>query len=184
MGRRYSDIKRAAKLQQALTGYINHLQTAGSRPSKIGTKGARDLSQTVYIEPFTVGIEVDEVVQARCNPTAFTNLSAAINASTIAKVSATLGSKAVVSFPKFSPARVVLFRNATRNVEVKPSEVTGLQYLKYTGNRFSCPFGATAAIDDQMDAFLDVKARLLAANAAAATKRVSLIREKVGVESI
>ncbi|MBE9159720.1 hypothetical protein IQ265_23205 [Nodosilinea sp. LEGE 06152] len=184
MGRRYSDIKRAAKLQQGLTNYINHLQTAATRPSKVGTRGARDLSQIVYIEPFTVGIEADEVVQARCSPTSFTTLSTAINASSIARVTAALGAKTVVNFPKFSPARIVLFRNNTRAVTVATSDVTGLQYLKYNGNRFSCPFGATADIDDQMDSFLDVKARLLTANAAAAVKRVSLVREKVGVEAI
>ena len=184
MGRRYSDIKRAAKLQQGLTNYISYLENSATRPSKIGTRGARDLTQTVYVEPFTVGVDVDEVVMARCSPTSFTTLGAAINASSIAAVTATLGSKNVVNFPKFSPARIVLFRNNTRAVTVATSDITGLTYLKYSGQRFSCPFGATADIDDQMDSFLDVKARLLAANAAAAVKRVSLVREKVGVESV
>lgn len=184
MGGRYSDIKRAAKLQAGLTNYINYLQTAATRPSRIGTQGPRNLTQIVYVEPFTVTVAADEVVAARCTPESYNALNASINGSSIAGVANTLGAKAVVSFPKFSAARVVLFRNNTRVVNVETSDVTGLRYLKYTGDRFSCPFGGTANVDDMMDAFLDVKARLLTANAAAAVKRVSLVREKVGVEAV
>lgn len=183
MGRRYSDIKRAAKLQQGLTNYVNYLQNAATRPTRIGTQGPRNLSQIVYIEPFTIGVEVDEVVSARCTPESFNTLNATINASPVAAVDNSAGAKAVVSIPKFSAARIVLFRNNTRVVNVATSDATGLQYLKYNGDRFSCPFGATADVDDMMDSFADVKTRLLVANAAAAVKRVSLVREKVGVDA-
>ncbi|MEA5449712.1 hypothetical protein VB780_14100 [Leptolyngbya sp. CCNP1308] len=184
MGARYSDIKRAAKLQAGLTNYINYLQTSATRPSRIGTQGPRDLSKIVYLKPFTIDVAADEVVTARCNPEHYNQLGATINASSIAAVDDAIGANTIVGIPKFSPARVVLFRNATRSVTVATSDVTGLQYLKYNRDRYSVPFGATADIDDMMDSFLDVKARLLTVNAAAAVKRVSLVREKVGVEAV
>lgn len=184
MARRYSDIKRAAKLEQARQAYIAYLQGAAARPSGIGTQGARDLSQILYVAPFTVTVEPDEVLPARCNPQHFVAIGANINASTIAEAADALGAKSVISLPKFAAARVVFFRNNTRQASVETSDVTGLKYLKYTGTRFSVPFGAGTAAADMMDAFLDVKSRILTANVAAATKRVSLIREKVGVESI
>lgn len=183
MGRRYSDIKRAARLQAGLTNYVNYLQNSATRPSRLGTQGPRNLTQIVYLEPFTIGVEADEVVAARCTPESFNTLNATINASPVAAVTSAVGAKAVVSIPKFSAARLVLFRNNTRVVSVARSDVTGLEYLKYNGDRFSCPFGATADNDDLMDSFADVKTRVLAANAGAAVKRVSLVREKVGVEA-
>lgn len=183
MGRRYSDIKRANKLKAGLDAYITHLQTAATRPSKIGTRGPSNLTQTVYVEPFTVDYGVGTVASSRCTPTSYTTLEGSINASSIAAVTNALGGKTQLSIPKFSAARVVLFRNNTRVVSTPRSEVTGLEYLKYSGTRFSCPFGGTADVDDMVSAFLDVKARLLQANAAAAVKRVSLVREKVGIEA-
>lgn len=183
MGRRYSDIKRAAKLKQGLDNYVNYLQTSATRPSRIGTQGPRNLSQTVYVEPFTIDYGVDGVVMARANPAHYNALQATINASPQAAVITNATGKTQLSLPKFSAARVVLFRNNTRSVTVATSDVTGLRYLKYNGDRFSCPFGGTADVDDMISAFLDVKARLLVANAAAAVKRVSLVREKVGIEA-
>lgn len=182
MGRRYSDIRRAAKLQTALDNYIQHLQTMGTRPSKIGQYGPRNLNTTAYVAPFTTTVAIGEVVAGKCTDDSYTTLSTAINGSSLAAVSDAIGADTLINIPKFRAARVIMFLNATRSVTVETSDVTGLQYLKYAGTRYSCPFGATADTDDQMDAFLDIKAALLAANSAADVCRVSLQREYIGVE--
>lgn len=177
---RYSDIKRAARLKVGLDNYINHLQTMGTRPSRIGTQGARNLDETLFIQPFTVTVGVSEFVSARCTTDSRTKLLTIVNGAADAAVTITLGANDLIDLGKFRPARVVYFENSTRSVSVQTSDVTGLQYLKYAGDRFSLPFGAQTATSDQTDAFLAAKAAILTANAAAAIKRVSLGREYVG----
>ncbi|MBE9157695.1 hypothetical protein IQ265_12785 [Nodosilinea sp. LEGE 06152] len=183
MANRFSDIKRGAQLQSALNNYINYIQTKATRPSRIGTQGPRDLSKTVYVMPFTAEAGATGVCMARCSQESYSTLAQYINASTHANVAEALGTKTLINLPKFSAARLVFFRNGTRVVNVETSDVTGLQYLKYSGTRTSCPMGADVDTDDQMEAFLDIKAAVLAAFAGSAVKRVSLSREKVGVEA-
>lgn len=178
MGRRFSDIKRAAQLKDALDNYIVYLQTP--RPPRLNTRGPRDTSQIVYVAPFTMTVAADEVVQARVNPAHYTKLGATINGAAGAEVLATIGAKTLVDLGRFTAARLVLFENSTRSVTLETSEVTGTQYMKYAGDRYSCPFGAQAATDDMIDAYQAAKAAVLAAGttATADVKRVSLIREK------
>jgi hypothetical protein len=177
---RYSDIKRGAKLKVGLDNYINHLQTMGTRPSRIGTRGAMNLDETLFVQPFTVTVGINEYLQSRCTTGSKTKLLTIVNGADDAAVADNLGANDLISLPKFRPARVVYFENATRSVSVQTSDVTGLQYLKYAGERFSLPFGAQTAAADQTDAFLAAKAAILTANAAADIKRVSLSREYVG----
>lgn len=182
MGNRYSRIRQGAQLNAALTNYINYLQTP--RTPNLNSQGARNLSKIAYVTPFMVDIAVDELCSARVNPDHYTTLQTSINgAGTGAAVTDALGGNSVVSIPKFRAARVVFFHNTTRQVTVETSDVTNQRYLKYSGDRESCPFGRNTATDDQMDAFLQVKAALLTAFAASEIKRVSLTRERVGVEA-
>ena len=180
MGTRYSDIRKAGQLQQALQNYITHISTP--RTPRINTRGPRDTSKVVYLAPFTITVDLDEVVMARVNPEHYTKLGTPINAASGAEVLEALGAKSLVDVGKFTAARLVLFENSTRSVTVATSDVTGLQYLKYAGERYSCPFGAQAATDDLIDAYQAAKAAVLAAGttANADVKRVSLIRERVG----
>lgn len=185
MARRYSDIKRAAQLQAGLTAYIAYLQNSANRPSGVGTKGPRGLNKTVFVAPFTTQVAATELCAAKVRQDAFNMISPSIlGGSTKANVAETLGANTLVSFPRFRASRVVLFHNAARVAAAEPSKVTGIRYLKYEGDHFSCPMGATADTDDEMEAFLDVKAALLVALAASEVKRVSLNREFVGVESV
>jgi len=181
MGNRYSRIRQGAQLNQALDNYINYLQTP--RTPNLNSQGPRNLSMTNYVTPFMTDLAADEKAAAQVNPDHYNELQATINAGgTGAAVTDTLGADSVVSLPKFRAARVVLFENNTRNVTVETSDVTAQRYLKYTGTRRSCPFGRNLENDDQMDAFLQVKAGLMTLFAASEIKRVSLTREKVGVE--
>lgn len=180
---RFSDIKRGAQLKTALDRYIEHIQTAGTRPRRIGQYGARNLTTYLYFKPFTIDVAADEVVVARCTPESDTKLRTIVDGVAAASVSSSLGANSVVSLPKFRAARIVYFENGTRSVQVTSSQITGQEYLKYAGERFSLPFGAAADTDDMMDAFAQAKAAILEANSAAEVKRVSLTRERIGVEA-
>ena len=181
MSNRYSRIRHGAQLNAALTNYIQYLSTP--RTPNLNSQGARNLTSTAYVTPFGTDVEADEVASSRVNPDHYTELQPTINgAGTGAQVTDAIGANNVVSIPKFRAARVVLFENATRTVTVATSGVTANRYLSYAGDRRSCPFGRNLENDDQMDAFLQVKAGLLQLFNASAVKRVSLTREVIGVE--
>lgn len=179
MSRRYSRIRQGAVYNAALQRYVQHLQESATRPRRLNSQGARGTTQTVYLNPFGFDIATDEIVSAKVNPDHYTALSGYINgAGTGASVSNTLGANTLVAEKGFRPARVVWFSNATRAVTVATSDVTGIQYLRYSGDRQSCPFGRNTATDDQIDAFNGVKAAILQATASRAVNRVSLTRER------
>jgi hypothetical protein len=178
---RYSRIRQGAQLNQALTNYRTYLGTP--RTPNLNSQGARNLSKRVYITPFLIDVAADEVAQARMNPDHFTRLGARVNAAgTGASVDEALGANSIVALGKFRAARVVLFHNNTRQVTVETSQVTQTRYLKYTGERYSCPFGRNLATDDEADAFLGVRAAIEAAETGDIV-RVSWTREKVGAVS-
>jgi hypothetical protein len=181
MGNRYSDIRRAGKLQPALDRYIQYLQGTLSRPSRVGTQGARGATQTVYVYPFGFDLAASQILSARVDPDHLTVLQSFVNAPTGAGVSTSIGANSTASISKFRAARVVLFRNQTRSVQVATSDITGLEYLKYNGDRYSCPFGRddAASTADQYDVFQEIKSALLAVSGFE-VNRVSLTRERLG----
>lgn len=182
MGKRFSDIKRGAELEAARVAYFNYWETKATRPSGVGTGTPRELDAVCYVQPFTTDVAADEVVTAKAYNQGYTTLSTYINGVPTAAVTNTIGANSIVNIPKFRAARVTWFRNTTRQVSTPTSKFTNQEYLKYTGERFSCPFGATADTDDMIDSFLSVKAALLAVSGYAVS-RVSLKREEVGIEA-
>lgn len=180
MGNRYSDIKRGAKLQEGLNNYINYLQTLGTRPSRIGQLGPRNLDKLLFVKPFLIDVGATEVLSAQNTTDGYNQLQTYINGSTLASVTDNIGTDTLAALGGFRAARVILFLNSTRSVTVERSDVTNLEYLRYAGTRYSCAFGATADTDDIMDAFADVKAATIAAlSGANAVCRVSLSRERI-----
>ncbi|MGD1906448.1 MAG: hypothetical protein ACFB0C_10705 [Leptolyngbyaceae cyanobacterium] len=177
MGNRYSRIRRGAQYNEALTNYITHLSTP--RVPNLNSQGPRNLNKTVYVNPFKIDIAADELARAKMNPDHFVRLGARVNAAgTGGSVEENLGANSIVALSKFRAARVVLFHNATRTVTVETSEVTRQRYLKYAGDRFSCPFGRNLENDDEADAFLGIRAAIEAAETGDIV-RVSWTREKV-----
>ncbi len=178
---RYSRIRQGAQLNQALTNYRNYLATP--RTPNLNSQGPRNNSKRVYVRPFKIDVATDELAMAKMNPDHFTRLGARVNATgTGAQVDEVLGSNAIVTLPKFRAARAVLFHNATRQVTVETSAVTGQRYMKYNGDRFSCPFGRRLENDDEADAFLGIRAAIEAAETGDIV-RVSWTREKVSASS-
>lgn len=179
MGSRYSDIRRGAQLQQDLTNYITYLSTP--RTPNVGGGDARGAQRQLYVTPFGQDIETDETVRVQAKTTSYTALTPYIVTGNGASVETTPGAKTVIGVNGYKPARVVWFRNTTRQVRVERSNVTNRQYLHYEGNRDSCPFGRAAATDDQIDVFNAIKADILTATSTNAVNRVSLTREKISL---
>ena len=177
MGSRYSDIRRGAQLAEDLNNYINYLQTP--RTPNVGGGTPRAAQQTVYLTPFGMDIDIAERVEANVSQDSFTALSSFIAAGNGAELDTTLGSNTVIRLGKFRPARVVWFRNASKVTTVARSAVTNRQYLKYAGDRDSCPFGRATATDDQIDVFNAIRADILTNNASLEVNRVSLTRERI-----
>jgi hypothetical protein len=174
---RFSDIRRGGELKQALDSYVQYLQNPPAR--QINSRGDRDPSITAYVTPFGFDIEADEVVEVSANEQGFNRLQAIVNgAGTGAQVSNALGSASVTQVGRFRPARVTTFENGTKTKTVERSRYTNQQYLKYAGDRFSCPFGRNTATDDIDDAYQQIRAALKA-RAGLAVNRVSLSPERL-----
>ena len=177
MSRRYSRIRQAGQLNLALQNYIQYLTEPRER--NVGTRGPQDPRKSVYVTPFGFDLATAELARVTNGVDDYAVLAPKINASgTGGAVTDTLGTKTIATVGRFSPARIVWFRNATRTTSVVRSEVTNLQYLKYSGDRSSCAFGRENADDNQYDAFDAIKAAILADDADYETNRVSLTREK------
>ncbi len=185
MARRYSRIKQGAYYNTALQNYIEHLQTAATRPRQIGVREPLDF-RPVYVRPFGTNLGgATEVVEGRAQDGHITALKPLIDqAGTGCKVYtvADLASNVVVPLGGFKPARVI-WQNATaRDTGVATSQVTGLQYLQYRNvARRSCAFGRAAETDNIYSSFSTLKAVLK--GQPGAINRVSLSEENITYEA-
>lgn len=179
MGRRYSRILDSARLAPAVDRYIQYLTGQAQRPSRIGQGGPRGATARAFYVPFGTDLGEGQVLSASVNPTHYADLAPTINSpGTGAAVTNDLGADELSPVTGVRPARVVWFRNATRSVQVATSDITGLKYLKYAGERSACPFGRPSAnsTSDLFDAFSEIKGLLLD-RPGLDINRVSLIRE-------
>ena len=178
MSSRYSNIRQAAQLTQALAN-LRAYEDRVPNP-KVNSQGARDAAKNVYIVPFGTDLETDEVVRVRNSVQGYTALSALINQSgNQGETTDALATKKATVVGGFRPARIVWFRNATRSVTTPISEATKIKYLKYNGDRSSCAFGRGAATDNLYDAFNQIKTTVLGSNPSLAVNRVSLTPERI-----
>lgn len=173
---RFSDIKRSNKLSEAYTNYKNW-QDRPYDPQP-NSRGASKNTKLVYVNPFGLPVVVGELYSSKTDPDTYPELSALVNGSDGGEVTDTLGSSTVKRLKGFSAARVIWFRNAARTVSVKRSDITGLNYLKYTGNRLSIPFGQATGTDEEIAVFNSIKASALS-NGSFDVSRVSLKRERI-----
>ena len=177
MATRYSRIRSANQLADALA----KLRAYEDRPKtpKVNSRGARDPAKNVYIVPFGKDLDTDEVVRVRNSIDGYAALNLQINASgTQGEVTDARGTKTPVVIPGYRPARIVWFRNQTRSVTVGRSDATGIQYLKYNGDRSTCAFGRKATTDNQYDAFDEVKTAITNAPGLV-VNRVTLTPERI-----
>lgn len=179
MSNRYSRVRRGALYKEALDNYVQHLQTMGTRQPKLNSRGALGDRKQVFLTPFDKDLDTDEIVETRMAADHWTVLGPFINdPSTNAELLESRGSKTVVSANGFSPARLTYFRNSTRSVTVKKSEVTKMDYLSYNGDRYSAPFGRKAAGDDEADCAAAIRAQINTDNASFQIRRISFTPER------
>ena len=172
MARRFSDIKRAAKLQAALTGYLEYLSTPPS--TTLPTYKARPEQKALMLSPFGLtlpGTGAKALVYAGV-PSATRLQTVVAGPADIADAGNT--AKKVLNF---HPARVITFEDATKTVSLGTSKFTKQSYRKYGGERFAMPFGMKTAGDLEIDV-ADLLRTALKARAGLEVNRVSFTPER------
>ncbi len=159
MSRRFSRIREASYLNQAVDNYINWLQTAATRPRNVGGGADRPPSVELAIEPFGFTMPASTAVRATATTAARTQMGTGIG--TFATVPG--GGITLQRIPGYKAARVSLFIG-TGSSTVATSEITGLRYLKYGGNSYSHPFGQNVATDLEYDVFTQIRTALAGSN--------------------
>ena len=173
MGRRFSRIKQAQRLEAALTHYDTWLVAA--KPTKTGTPGTKGAKGTVYIIPFNIPIGNTEVVSATALQSALTAYETALGT----HVKATLPTgDSTVNLKNYRPARIQVITKGSGGATYTPSKITGQQYIKYPKTSVSIPFGATSAQTPESEGFAF---SVFASNAAFTGKQTYLIAEKFSI---
>jgi hypothetical protein len=180
MARRYSQIKRGAEYDAALNNYITYLRNIETRPSKRlqgGTRGARRQTLPAAVRPFGVDLGSTPYLSTRVGVDSSQELASAVSGRLFTS-GANLA--AAQRIEKFRPAKASAFRGTGAATYVQ-SKVTKLYYLKYTGDSFNIPFGATSDTEEEFAGSTVVKNAILTAFGAADIKRVSISPERVPV---
>lgn len=180
MARRFSQIKRGAEYEVALNNYVDYLQNAQTRPSKRlqgGIRGARRITLPAAVRPFGIELPAGTFLETRVGQESNQELSSVV-ATRLFTSGANLA--AATRTEKFRPARAAAFRGTGAAAYVQ-SKVTKLYYLKYTGDSFSIPFGATSDAEEEFAGSTAVKNAIITLFGAADIKRVSITPERVPV---
>lgn len=152
---RFSDIRRGARLNEALTNYQAYLARPVS--TALPTYKARPAVIPLEITPFGFALPASTFARVNGNASWLT-----INA--VPEVAAATEVKAASSnageLSGFTPARVVWFRNATKTVSTETSKFTGQRYRKYEGERLSMPFGQKNGTDREFVVGQSIKSAL------------------------
>lgn len=174
---RYSDINNAARLERARIALAAY--RANPPEPRIGSLGPQDERKDIFVTPFGFDLPVDEVAQSTVSVNDYPAMAAIINqASSQSGVTDTLGAKEVARLFRYTPARVVWFRNVTVSFIQERSVRTNQPYRKYAGDSLRCAFGRKSADDNIYDAFSQLKTRIRAVGGFKMS-RVSLTHEKV-----
>jgi hypothetical protein len=146
MARRFSDIRRAARLNAALTAYQAYLAKPPS--TTLPTYKPRPEQVSVGVAPFGLTLGADETALVRAAKASFETLKTVIQAEASCTTTITDSKKLI----GFRPARISVFQNATKGTpSTETSKFTGQAYRVYDGERFACPFGAKAATNKEID---------------------------------
>jgi hypothetical protein len=158
MSRRFSDIRRAPLLAQALSNYQAYeARDLAERGQNIGTKGPASPALYVAITPFTLSLAAGDSYKCRTTTRNHNQLSSYL--STYSSTTLTNATKN----GEFKPATVRLFVKTGSTVST--SKITGIRYLKSNGNSYSHPFGASSGTDKEYEVFEGIATALQAASA-------------------
>lgn len=180
MARRYSQIKRGAEYDAALDNYITYLRNIETRPSKRlqgGIRGARRTTLPAAVRPFGVELAAGTYASTRVGQESSQELAATVATRLFTSGANLAGAQRI---EKFRPAKASAFRGTGAAAYVQ-SKVTKLYYLKYTGDSFGVPFGATSDAEEEFAGGTAVKNAIITLFGAADIKRVSISPERVPV---
>lgn len=171
---RFSDVKRGARLNQALTTYLNRI--SNPPPPDPGSGGARPPRTIAGVRPF--GLPFDSQVVLVTRPTTLPLLETLLVPGQGADlIAAGALPQTAAKLAGFSPAKVTIQYGA-RSVSTPTSEFTGLPYLKYNNlTREASPFGRATQTDQQFETFNRIRAEYISSQAATEIKRISFQEE-------
>jgi len=181
MATRYSDVRRGAELNKALTNYAAYLQNASTRPSKRlqgGTVERTIAKKNVTVRPFSLDNDTTKpkvLVQATVQGL---STSGGLLAKLTTRIDETPGTDFRLE-GGFSPAKVSYFKPTGTTRTYVQSKITKLFYLKYPGTTYSIPFGALSDTEEFETAKALVKADVLEIDPTLNYRRVSISGEKV-----
>lgn len=178
MARRYSQIKRGAEYDTALTNYVDYLRNAATRPTKRlrgGSRGARRETIPAALMPFGLDLGAGNYIRTRVSQAAVAGLGNALTNRLFTSGANLTGATPLVGF---RPAKVTGFQGNGAAAYVQ-SKITKLYYLKYEGDTYSAPFGALTATEEEGEAYGLVRAAVTTAFGASDIKRISFSPERV-----
>lgn len=142
--RRFSLVLMGARGEAAKTKYLERLRGIG-QGEKIGTKGNRPASKTLYVSPF--GSDLPETILFRVSALvpSWAELKTAVGTHTAEMIAAT---DHEIKANGFHAARVVRRTIDTTGTST-PSKLTGLKYLKYNSTSISAPFGSKTTTETE-----------------------------------
>lgn len=180
MSRRFSQIKKGAEYDSALTNYVDYIRNAATRPTKRlqgGTRGARRQTVPAALLPFGMALPADTFVLVRISQPSVTGLGSALTNRIFTQGTQLANADRMAGF---RPARVQAFQG-NGNATYVQSKITKLWYLKYEGDSFTAPFGALTGNEEFETGASAVRNAIVTAFGAADIKRISFTPEKVPV---
>lgn len=156
MARRYNDINRAQRLLDAKTNLATY--RANLPEPQIGVRGPQDPRKPIYIKPFGILVEGTEVAKSTVTTDHYPVLAPLINQTgTGAEVADQLGTNDTAKLFRYTPARIVWFRNTTVSFTTAISKRTRQGYRKYAGESYRCGFGKKVTADTLIDSFQKIR---------------------------
>ena len=177
MSRRYSDIKRGARLNAELTRYVAYLENSATRVPNLNSRGDRDPSTNGSVAPYGFDLASGEEALVEAPTPSFAKLNTVIGTAADAAFSSPAAANAR-KINGFNPAKIVYFENTTKTKTVATSAVTGARYLKYAGTRYSMPFGRQSATSNLYDGFDAIRRTIQTSITNQQVQRISLTPEK------
>ena len=180
MATRFGRLRQSQKLSEAYTKY-KEWQDRPYAPQP-GSRGQAKSRLPVYLHPFGITFDDNEVYTSRADPNTIDELSGYL-AGTGGSVSQTLAStEKLIKVSGFKAARIIIFKNASYSASPKKSDITQQDYLKYEGVRQSLPFGQDSGTDEMITVFNQARANIFTALASSnEILRVSLQREEMAL---
>lgn len=153
---RYSRIKEAAKLQQALNNYHTYLTEQLTNQAPTGTPESQGEYTPLYAKPFAYALNDDQRVRESANAQAWTNYATHFANRTFDVPPA---AQNLIRIRNYKLPRVSIWANYATTGNYQQSEITGLTYIKYGGQVRTIPFGHTTntGTETQTTAFTDIR---------------------------